>query len=135
MTPKFGGRMITIKQKGDFKKLDRYFKRSVKTSSYENINLVNFAERCIERLREATPKNTGLTANSWRYEIIKRKNSRVLRIHNTNIQNGINIALLKDFGHATRSGTWIEGQNYIEPEVRKTYLDILNNTWKEMKRL
>lgn len=125
--------MITIKQKGDFKKLDKYFTKSLKISKFENINSV--ANKCIERLKAATPKDSGLTADSWEYVIIKRKGSRVIKFYNTNNQNGVSVALLLEYGHATRDGAWVSGSNYIEPVVRETYLSIINNTWKEMTDL
>lgn len=125
--------MITIKQKGDFKKLDKYFTKSLKISKTENIN--NVADKCIEKLKAATPKDSGLTADSWKYVIVKRKNSKVLQFYNTNIQNGVNVALLLEYGHATRDGAWVEGQDFIEPIVRDAYLSIINNTWKEMTDL
>jgi len=125
--------MITLKQKGDFSKLDKYFKKSVKISKTENVTL--FADKCLEKLKEATPKESGLTSESWKYVIVRRKNSTSVQFYNTNNQNGANVALLLEYGHATRSGTWIQGQNYIDPVVKETYLNILNKTWKEMTDL
>lgn len=125
--------MITIKQKGDFKKLDKYFTKSIKITKSINIKL--FADKCIEKLKEATPKDSGLTAASWKYTIVSRKNSKTVQFYNTNIQNGVNVALLLDFGHVTRDGAWLEGKNFIEPVMKQTYLSIINNTWKELTDL
>lgn len=125
--------MIKIKSKGDWEKTDKFFKKSIKITKIDNLDLL--AERCIERLKESTPKDSGLTAKSWDYEIIKRKNKNTLYIVNTNIQNGTKIALILEFGHATTDGRWIEGKNYIGPATLEAYNEILNDTWKEMKKL
>lgn len=125
--------MITFKNKGNFQKLDDYFKKSIKITKIKKINIV--AEECIRLLSEATPKDTGLTATSWKYEIKDEKNKKVLSILNTNVIDDVNIAFLLDIGHVTSNGFWIEGRHYIEPAVRDAYNKILNNTWKELKRL
>lgn len=125
--------MIQIKQKGDFKKLDKFFKKSVKLTKFDDINAL--AEKCIEDLKAVTPKDSGLTANSWTYSIVKGKNYNTLHIYNTNIQNGAKIALLLEFGHVSRDGGWIEGKNFIDPTIREAYNQVLNKTWKELRKL
>ena len=125
--------MLKIRTKGNWDRTDKFFKKSVKITKVEDITTL--AERCIERLKEATPKDSGLTAQSWSYEIVKDRGKKTLYINNSNIQNGIKIALILEFGHATTGGTWIEGQNFIGPITQKEYNKILSETWKELKRL
>lgn len=125
--------MVQIKQKGDFSKTDNFLKNSIKVTEVRNIYPV--IEQCIRRLIEATPKDSGITSTSWTYEIESKKNAKIVRIKNTNLENGTNVALLLDIGHATSGGTWVEGKNYIEPVVRETYNQILSDTWKELTRL
>lgn len=125
--------MLKIKTKGNWDRTDKFFKKSVRITKIEDITTL--AERCIERLKEATPKDSGLTAQSWSYEIINDPGKKTLYITNSNIQNGVKIALLLEFGHATTGGTWVEGQNFIGPITQKEYNKILSETWKELKRL
>ena len=125
--------MLKIRTKGNWDRTDKFFKKSVKITKVEDITTL--AERCIERLKEATPKDSGLTAQSWSYEIVKDRGKKTLYINNSNIQNGIKIALILEFGHATTGGTWIEGQNFIGPITQKEYNKILSETWKELRRL
>lgn len=125
--------MIKIKQKGDFKNLDKFLVKTRKKVRFDQAE--QFASTCVERLKEATPSDTGLTAASWNYTITRSKHKTIIDINNTNIQNGINVALLIEFGHGTRYGTYVEGKEYIAPIVLKTYLDIIDNTWKGIKRL
>lgn len=125
--------MLRIKNKGNWDRTDDFFRKSVKITKIENITLL--AETCIERLKEVTPKDSGLTADSWGYIIDKTKNKKTLYITNSNIQNGIKIALLLEFGHATTGGTWVEGKNFIGPITLEAYNKILSDTWKELKKL
>ena len=125
--------MLKIKSKGNWDRTDKFFRKSVRITKIENIALI--AEKCIERLKEETPKDSGITANSWGYEIYTSKNRKTLTITNSNIQNGIKVVLLIEFGHATTGGTWVEGKNFVGPVTQEIYNSILSDTWKEMKRL
>ena len=125
--------MIKIKVKGNFDKVDSYFKKSRKISKFNNIQII--ADNCLEALKRATPKDTGLTAKSWNYEIIEEGNENKIAFNNTNIQNGVNIALLLEYGHGTPSGTWVEGKEFIAPTIQKALLDAIDQACKEMRRL
>ena len=125
---------IKFVQHGDFSKFEKYIRRSRKAARIGE-QAEDMAKACIEELKRVTPKDTGLTSESWTYEIIINGKITSIIFNNTNIQNGINIALLLEMGHATASGSWVEGQDYIEPTIRQTYLTVLENKWKEMTKL
>ena len=125
--------MLKIRNKGNWDRTDKFFKKSIKITKIENITLI--AEKCVERLKEATPKDSGITSDLWGYQIDKSKNKNKIIITNSNIQNGIKIALLIEFGHATVGGTWVEGKNFIGPITQEVYNNILSDTWKELKKL
>lgn len=125
--------MIKVTLNGNFKKTNKYFKKAIKVSKIPNIEL--FAKTCVEELKKVTPIESGLTAESWYYKILKKKESSLIEIGNKNIQNGVNIALLLEYGHGTRSGSWVEGKNFIEPSIVKTFLDLRDSVWKEMTEL
>lgn len=126
--------MIKFKQYGDFSKTEEYIKKARKKSRIQE-QAGDIANACIDELRKVTPKDSGLTAESWDYsiEIVGKKTK--ITFFNTNIQNGLNIALLLEYGHGTPSGTWVEGANYIEPTIREQYLKAINKTWKELTKL
>jgi len=132
-TRRINAMKITFKHNGNFDKLDEYFKKSIRISKFKNIS--DIADECIKELAKATPKKTGKTSRSWEYEITREIGRTRLIISNSNVVDGVNIAFLIDIGHATSSGKWIEGEEYIEPVVRNIYNNILNNAWKELKRL
>ncbi len=123
--------MIEIKQKGNFKNLKKYIGQITIASTFSSAEEVT--KKCIEKLKAATPKKTGLTAASWDYTIQSNKNGiTTITILNKNIQNGINIALLLEYGHGTANGYWIEGKHYIEPIIQEAYNKILNDTIQEV---
>lgn len=125
--------MLKFKQKGDFSNLDKFFKKSVKITKANNITMI--ADECIRRLELATPKDTGKTANSWYYKIHREKNKTILEILNSNNQNGVSIAVLLEYGHASKSGVWIPGNKFIDPIVTEMYNKIISDTWKELTKL
>ena len=125
--------MIKIKQKGDFSKTSRYFERAKKPL---NINTFHkYGRKGVEALRAATPVDTGLTANSWYYEIINDNGIIKLTFNNSNIYRGIQIAVIIQYGHATRNGGWIEGRDYINPAIQPIFDEIANDAWKEVSML
>ncbi len=125
--------MITVKQKGDFSKIHRYLVSASEKVKFEDADRIGY--ECVKKLQEVTPKDSGLTAESWSYEVKKNRNSVTVQLNNTNIQNGMNIALLIDFGHATPNGRWIEGKQYIDPAIQSIFLQALDDKWEELKKL
>jgi hypothetical protein len=97
-------------------------------------NMKRIAEETVQRLKDATPVDTGLTASSWSYEIKIEGNKTSLLFLNSNIQNGVNIALILDSGHLSKDGNWISGYDYINPVTRAAYYKIINNARKELIR-
>jgi len=124
--------MVTIKQKGDFKKLTSYLERVKET--FDIGILDKYGKAGVAALASATPVDTGKTANSWSYKIT-RTNGRVsLSFLNSNIQNGCPIAVILQYGHATKNGGWVEGRDYINPAIRPIFDSIANEAWKEVTR-
>lgn len=93
--------------------------------------LKKYGELGVKALSEATPKDTGLTASSWRYEITNTKKGIKLTWNNSNIQNGLNIAILIQYGHVTPTGYRIEGKDYINPVMQPIFDSIEKELWKE----
>ena len=86
-------------------------------------------------LASATPVDTGLTASSWYYEISNKNGSAMISFHNSNIQNGVPIAIILQYGHGTRNGGWVEGRDYINPAIRPIFDRIADDAWKEVTKL
>lgn len=122
--------IIKIRQKGDFSKTYRFL--SGAKDPTKNINFEEYGEKGIIALRSATPKNTGLTSESWRYEINKEKGKVTLRFCNDNIQSGMPIAIILQYGHATKNGGWVEGIDYINPAIKPIFDSLTEDMWKEV---
>lgn len=125
--------MLKLVSNGNWDRTDKFFRKSIKINKIENVTY--FAEMCVKRLIEATPKDSGLTAESWGYKIDRTKNRVTIQFVNSNIQNGVKVALLLEFGHATNGGTWVQGKDFIAPIMQDVYNTILNDTWRELKKL
>lgn len=124
--------MIHFVQKGDLSKTTKFLEGLRKNNTIKNLE--EFGKRGVEALKSVTPMDTGLTANSWYYEIVEEKNSTQINFCNSNIQNGVPIAIILQYGHGTRNGGWVEGRDYINPAIQPIFDDIVNNAWKEVTK-
>ena len=124
--------MISFRHKGDFSKLTAYLERNKKGVNIRSLE--QYAKEGVAALSSATPVDTGLTASSWFYEIEDQNGIVRISFCNSNIQNGIPIAILLQYGHGTNNGGWVEGRDYINPAIRPIFDKILNNAWKEVNK-
>ena len=122
--------MIKFRQKGDFSKVTKYFERVKKGINIRSLD--KYGQQGVEALSSATPVDTGLTARSWYYEIEKQKGVVRISFCNSNIQNGVPIAIILQYGHGTRNGGWVTGRDYINPAIQPVFDEILKNAWKEV---
>lgn len=125
--------MISFRQKGDFSKLTRFLERAKETVHIGDLD--KYGREGVAALVSATPVDTGLTARSWKYEIQQKKGSVTISFSNTNIQNGVPIAIILQYGHATRNGGWVQGRDYINPAIQPIFDKIANEAWREVTKL
>lgn len=124
--------MISFRQKGDFSKLNKYFER-VREAARIGV-LDRYGREGVAALASATPIDTGVTANSWYYEI-KRQNGRVsIEFKNSNVNEGVPIAIILQYGHATGNGGWVQGRDYINPAIQPIFDKIADSAWREVTR-
>lgn len=95
--------------------------------------LDTYGKAGVDALSSSTPVDTGKTARSWEYDIERSKNSVELSYHNTNIVNGVNIAVILQYGHSTRNGGYVPGRDYINPAVQPIFDEIESEAEKELK--
>lgn len=124
--------MITFRQKGDFSKLTRYLERVKHVVRRSDLD--KYGREGVAALSSATPVDSGLTATSWYYKIESANNSLRLAFYNSNIQNGVPIAVVVQYGHATGTGGWVEGTDYINPALRPVFDNILKSLWREVTK-
>lgn len=122
--------MIRIKQRGNFKKTEKLLKKSL-GRDYRKV-LEKYGEQGVKALSAATPVDTGLTASSWNYEIIQNEDGLSVVWNNTNVQKYVNIAIILQYGHATRNGGYVAGRDYINPALRPIFDKMADAAWKEV---
>lgn len=125
--------MISFRHKGDFKKSTRFLE-GIKESVHLGI-LDKYGREGVAALASATPVDSGKTANSWDYTIERTKGSVTISFHNTNIQNGVPIAIILQYGHGTGTGGWVQGRDYINPAIKPIFDKIADSAWKEVTKL
>ena len=125
--------MITFKQKGDFAKLTGFFEKAKNTVKIGDLD--KYGREGVAALSAATPVDTGKTAASWYYEIKHENGTATISFFNSNIQNGVPIAIILQYGHGTRNGGWVEGRDYINPAIQPIFNKIANNAWREVTKL
>lgn len=125
--------MITFRHRGSFSNSERFLSQA-KKRNYRAI-LEKYADQGTRALESATPKDTGLTANQWSHEI--EITSRGFSIHwtNNNLVDGLPVVILLQYGHGTRSGSFVEGRDFINPAMRPIFDTIAENLWKEVTDL
>ena len=124
--------MISFRQKGDFSKLTRFLEKAKGT--VKNGVLDRYGEEGVAALSSATPVDSGLTASSWYYKIKRETGSVSISFHNSNIQDGVPIAVILQYGHGTGNGGWVEGRDYINPAIQPIFDKIANEAWKEVTK-
>ena len=125
--------MITFKHKGDFSNLTRFLERAKEVVHMGDLD--KYGRAGVEALASATPVDSGETANSWYYEITNSNGSAKITFNNSNIQNGVPIAIILQYGHGTGTGGWVEGRDYINPAIQPFFDEIANNAWREVTKL
>lgn len=126
------GGMISFTQTGDFDNTRRFLKNANRWSTSRLLKLCG--ERGVQALSSATPVDTGKTAASWGYEIVKNKYSVKVQWTNDNISEGTPIAILIQYGHGTATGGYVKGRDYINPAIRPIFDEMADEIWEEVTR-
>ena len=125
--------MISFRQKGDFSKLTRYLERAKNVVRMGNLD--KYGRQGVAALASATPVDTGATANSWYYEVTNQNGSAAITFYNSNIQNGVPIAIILQYGHGTGIGGYVQGRDYINPAIQPIFDKLANDAWREVTKL
>lgn len=124
--------MIHFRHTGDFSKLTRFMERAKEAVRLGDLN--KYGRAGVAALSSAPPVDSGETAASWYYEITNKNNTITISFHNSNIQNGVPIAILLQYGHGTGTGGWVQGRDYINPAIQPIFDQIAEYAWKEVTR-
>lgn len=125
--------MITFRQKGDFSKLTRFLEKAKEAVKLGDLD--KYGREGVAALSSATPIDSGKTAESWYYEIKNQNGSVSINFLNSNINKGVPIAVILQYGHGTRNGGWVQGRDYINPAIRPIFDKIAESAWREVTKL
>ena len=125
--------MISFRQKGDFSKLTRYLERAKEAAKIGILD--KYGKEGVAALASATPTETGKTANSWYYEVENQNGYAKITFNNSNINKGVPIAIILQYGHGTGTGGWVQGRDYINPAIQPLFDRIAEEAWKEVTKL
>lgn len=125
--------MISFRQKGDFSKLDRYFEKLKEAAKISVLD--KYGRAGVAALASATPTKTGRTAASWSYEIKHQNENTSIEFLNSNINQGVPIAIILQYGHGTGTGGWVEGRDYINPAIQPIFDQLADEAWREVTKL
>lgn len=116
---------------GDFSKTKSFLKNLSKKQ--KQLSLDDWGRAGVAALSSATPVDTGKTASSWSYSIEQRSDGVSLVWNNSNVNDGVNIALIIQYGHVTRNGVYVQGRDYINPALVPIFDKLAESAWKEVK--
>ena len=125
--------MVTFKHKGNFERTDRLLK-GAKEKKYLKV-LDKYGQEGVAALAAATPTDSGLTAESWDYKIQNGSGGYRIMWTNSNVNDGVPIAIIIQYGHGTGTGGYVQGRDYINPAMRSVFDNIADKAWEEVKRL
>ena len=125
--------MIRIRHKGDFSKTTRYLEKAKRAARISDLD--KYGREGVAALASATPVDSGLTANSWYYKIERVNGLVKISFYNSNIQNGVPIVIILQYGHGTGTGGWVEGRDYVNPAIQPLFDRIANEAWREVTKL
>lgn len=121
-----------VTQKGEWK---HSFKLLEYCKTFDVVPILHkYGRRGVRYLEEATPVDTGETANSWHYEVAHENYYYYIRFYNSNVNDGVPIVIILQYGHATRGGTWVEGHDFINPAIEEAFRGFAADLWKEVLR-
>lgn len=124
--------MISYSVGGSTKRTEDFLNKMIRGDLYSGLE--PHAQRGVDALRAATPRESGITAESWSYEIIISGGAVTIWWKNTNLINGFNVAIGLQYGHGTGTGGYVQGQDYINPALKSIFDEIANAVWKEVQK-
>lgn len=124
---------IKIKQKGNFSRTEMFFERC--KNLFKLGVLDKYGREGVNALAMATPVDSGITAASWRYKVTYTKGSVSIEWYNDNdTKTGIPIVVLIQYGHGTRNGGYVRGNDFINPAMKPIFDKIADALWKEVTK-
>ena len=119
---------VTVSSKGDWKKTKKWFAAMGKKDYLRELD--RLGQQGVQALRSMTPVESGATAAGWYYEVVTTGGQAGIAWYNNHSNNGVNIAIILQYGHGTGTGGWVAGRDYINPAIKPVMDQIAENVWK-----
>lgn len=123
---------MSYKASGSFDNVEAFLNRMSKEQMFASLNA--YGQEGVAALARATPVDSGLTAESWTYEVVNKLGQHELIFHNTHMVSGVNVAILIQYGHGTGTGGYVVGRDYINPVILPLFEKIANDVWKAVTK-
>lgn len=120
--------MLYVTSKGDFSKTQHFLAKLAKPNIVERLKA--YGSMGVDALSAATPKDSGKTSGSWGYEVKQSGKTYSIVWTNTNVVNGVPIAVILQYGHGTGTGGYVKGRDYINPAIQPIMDRIAEDVWK-----
>lgn len=124
---------VKFKHKGNFRKTSKFFNKAKKFDVDSVLN--EYGQLGVDALKQATPVDTGKTADSWSYQINKGDGRTTISFSNSNRNKNVQIAIILQYGHGTGTGGWVEGRDYINPAIQPIFDGLADKAWREVTML
>ena len=122
--------MFKLTQKGDFRHTEKFLNNVIDEKWMKVLD--DYGRQGVEALSNATPRDTGMTASSWSYNIVEKNGTVSIEWYNSNRNKGVCIAILLQYGHATGTGGYVRGIDYINPALRPVFERLAERVWEEV---
>lgn len=123
---------FSLETSGTWQNTESWLKRMSKADIYKTLD--KYGKMGVDALSKATPKESGETAGAWSFRTqISGRNAKIEWLNN-HINQGVNIAVILQYGHGTGTGGYVQGRDYINPAIRPVFDQITESVWKEVTR-
>lgn len=123
--------MIEITARGSFKKTEDFLLAMQKADLFASLE--RYGQMGVNALNQTTPRESGETAAAWYYEVVRKNHTYSIVWRNSHVVDGVNIAVILQYGHATGSGGYVQGRDYINPALLPLFDQIADDVWKAVK--
>lgn len=123
---------VSFFSKGDWSKTFNFFKRNLNREAFAVLD--SLGRQGVEALKQNTPKDSGVTADSWTYEIVSSNGQTSIQWTNDNVENGFPVAIMLQYGHGTGTGGYVQGRDYINPAIKPVFDNIAEAVWREVTK-
>ena len=122
--------MIRVTTTGSSTDTIRYLERLKSRQIFASLE--RFGRVGVEALSRATPVETGETRNSWGYQVTSKPGKYTISWHNTHEDDGVNVAIIIQYGHGTGTGGYVQGRDFINPAMRPVFDQIAEDVWRQV---